>query len=144
MHTCDDDDLGGNGHAIGSKLSVYPSYVVEVSGISSEDSADNVYEVATAGGKVEVFKAERSASAKFKRHMNVVPGMKKLRTLEVHDTKLRPRRFHDVQEEGDSAYDVEAENIKTFDRNHLHLMLKDYLSAEPAIRYQIAKNYFER
>jgi small subunit ribosomal protein S5 len=135
---------GGGGGALVSKLSVYPSYIVEVRGISSEDSAENVLEVATNGGKVIVFKSERSGTAKFKRHMNVIPGMKLLRGVDIGDKKLRPRRFHEVEEEGDSEYDVEPENIKVFDRNHLQLMLKDYLTAEPAIRYQIAKNYFER
>jgi small subunit ribosomal protein S5 len=135
---------GGGGGGLVSKLSVYPSYIVEVNGISSNDSAENVLDIATEGGKVNVFKSERSATAKFKRHANVIPGMKQLRTVAVGDVKLRPRRFHEVEEEGDSEYDMEPENIKVFDRNHLELMLKDYLTAEPAVRYQIAKNYFER
>lgn len=136
-------DGSGEGGMV-SKMSVYPSYIVEVSGISSDDSAENVLETATEDGKVNVFKSERSATAKFKRHANVIPGMKQLRGVSVGDVALRPRRFHEVEEEGDSEYDAEPENIKVFDRNHLQLMLKDYLSAEPAIRYQIAKNYFER
>ena len=135
---------GGGGGALVSKLSVYPSYIVEVNGISSQDSAENVIDVASDGGKVNIFKSGRSATAKFKRHANVIPGMKQLRTVSVGDVSLRPRRFHEVEEEGDSEYDMEPENIKVFDRNHLQLMLKDYLTAEPAIRYQIAKNYFER
>lgn len=134
---------GAGGNAVASALTVYPSYAIEVKGISPEESAEAVLNVASEQN-VEVFKSERSAAVKFKRHKYVVPGMKQLRAITIGDVKLRPRRYHELEEEGDSEYDTESEPIKQFDRNHLHMMLKDYLTAEPAIRYQIAKNYFER
>lgn len=57
--------------------------------------------------------------------------------------KLKPFRNHVADFEGDSEYDVQGEH-EGFDRDHLKAMFSDYLGAEPAIRYQMARNYFER
>ena len=141
VNTGYESDSGGG---VMSSLSVYPSYIVEVNGLSPNESAQSVLEIATKDDKVQVFKAARSGIVKFKRHAFVVPGMRRLRAVTVDSVNLKPRRFHEVENDGETAYDIEKRDVKIFDRNHLKLLMKDYLTAEPAIRYQIAKNYFER
>lgn len=69
--------------------------------------------------------------------------MKALRGIEVEGRKLKPIRNHPVLEEGEADYDGQGRH-EAFDRDHFYYMLRDYLDAEPAIRYQMAKNYFER
>jgi hypothetical protein len=122
-------------------ISQYPSYAIEVSGVSPEESAEPVLDAVK--NTVQVFRADRMGSVKFKKHAHVVPGMKQLRGIEVGGVQLRPERNHSVAHEGDSEYDEDGES-EFFDREHLKSMLTDYLSAEPAMRYQIARNYFER
>lgn len=130
-----------SGGVSSAELSHYPSYAVEVMGLSPEESAEPVLNAVT--NAAQVFRAERMASVKFKKHAHVVPGMKQLRQIEIDGVQLRPERNHPVAHEGDSEYDTNGET-EFFDREHLKSMMTDYLSAEPAIRYQIARNYFER
>lgn len=73
----------------------------------------------------------------------MVGGLRALRKIEIDGKKLKAIRNHPIEEEGDPDYD-KVDVADKFDREHYHMMLKDYLSAEPAIRYQMAKNYFER
>ena len=69
--------------------------------------------------------------------------MRALRNIEIDGQKLRPIRNHPILEEGEPDYDNVGEH-DGFDRQHFHYMLRDYLDADPAIRFQMAKNYFER
>jgi hypothetical protein len=69
--------------------------------------------------------------------------MRALRRLEIDGKRLKPIRNYPIEEEGDPEYDS-TDLMEKFDHDHYHMMLKDYLSAEPAVRYQMARNYFER
>lgn len=128
------------GGVISSSVSIYPSYALEVVGVPQDQSAQYVVDALQ---DVEIFKSERSATVKFKKHENVVSGMRALRRLEYDGKKLKPIRNNPVQEEGDPDYDS-VDLAEKFDHEHYHMMLRDYLSAEPAVRYQMARNFFER
>jgi hypothetical protein len=73
----------------------------------------------------------------------VVSGLKALRRIEVDGKRLKAIRNTPTREEGEPDYDSVGQADR-FDRDHYNSMLKDYLSAEPAVRYQMARNFFER
>ncbi|CAE7575559.1 unnamed protein product, partial [Symbiodinium microadriaticum] len=127
-------------------LSEYPSYVIEVQGVSADESAQPVLDCALecTPDSLGVIRADRMASVKFKKHAHVVFGMKERRQKEIDGVRLRPVRNHPNASEGEhvSEYDEDGEP-EVLDRYHLKAMMSDYLGAEPAIRYQIARNYFE-
>lgn len=128
------------GGVVSSSVSIYPSYAIEVIGVPQDQSAQYVVDALQ---DIDIFRSERSATVKFKKHEHVVPGMRALRRLEVNGKKLKPIRNHPVEEEGEPEYDSNG-HAEKFDRDHYHMMLRDYLSAEPAVRYQMARNFFER
>jgi hypothetical protein len=55
---------------ISSSVSIFPSYALEVMGVPQDQSAQYVVDQLH---DVEVFKAERSATVKFKKHEHVCP-----------------------------------------------------------------------
>jgi hypothetical protein len=57
------------GGVVSSTVSVYPSYALEVAGVPQDQSAQYVLD--SVRGEVDVFRAERSATVKFKKHENV-------------------------------------------------------------------------
>lgn len=73
----------------------------------------------------------------------VVQGIKKLKKLILHDQSIQVFKFHPEVPEGKSEYDVKTSHDE-FDRWSLRSLLADYMHADPAARYQIAKNMFER
>lgn len=63
------------GGVISSSVSIFPSYALEVMGIPQDQSAQYVLDQLQ---DVEVFKAERSATVKFKKHEHVRPLFSRL------------------------------------------------------------------
>jgi hypothetical protein len=57
------------GGVISSTVSVYPSYALEVAGVPQDQSAQYVLD--SVSDEVQVFRTERSATVKFKKHENV-------------------------------------------------------------------------
>jgi hypothetical protein len=69
--------------------------------------------------------------------------MKQLRGLEIDGKKISIERYYSEDLQSYSEYDAENE-AEDFDRITLRSLLADNLSEDPATRYQIAKNLFER
>lgn len=69
--------------------------------------------------------------------------MKKLKAITIDGAKLGVERYYANTYEAKSEYDrTSAED--EFDRMTLRTLLTDYMSSDPAMRFQIAKNMFER
>lgn len=69
--------------------------------------------------------------------------MKKLRTIDIDGKKISVERYYPQNSTSYSEYD--AENASDdFDRLTLRSILADNLREDPATRYQVAKNMFER
>lgn len=64
------DDESKNGKIL-SKLSISPAYAVEVRGLPQDASGEPVVKALTEGEKIDIIRAERSATVKFKKHSHV-------------------------------------------------------------------------
>ena len=75
-----------------------------------------------------------------------MPALKFLKKCELDGTLIKADYYKPINIENDGEYDAadyEDDTVK-FDGMALHGLMKDYMHAEPALRYQIARNYFER
>eukprot|EP01041_Mallomonas_annulata_P002521 gene2521-4903_t len=141
-----------------SRLSIVPSFVVQVSGLEPNRPATDV--LAVLNNEVEdgvedaenvqlirPVRVDRGGLLKFKRHKEVVPGLKKLKSIQLGEgdmtQKLSFSRYRPLEGLADSEYDTEGPE-EQFDQFSLRTLLKDYLHTDPATRYQLAKNAFER
>ena len=136
-----------------SKISLIPSYSVHVNGLGPETPAKAIEAALSKDGLVHPLGVNRSGLLKFKRHLEVVPAMKKLKAVTVKDSEgneqaLSVKRYRHEVSSGASEYDLydtaEAQTDEGFERFALDSVLKDYMGADPGLRMQIAKNYFER
>jgi small subunit ribosomal protein S5 len=150
------DSSNANSHGlVTSRISINPSYVVELSGVDPETPMSQIQDlIAAAPGasseetenealKVKVLKLERSAIVKFRRVQDIVYGMKMLKTAEVDGQKLNVKRYRRVVMAGTNEIDEEGDD-EDFDKYSVKMVLKDYMYADQATRYQLVKNYFER
>ncbi len=127
-----------------SRVTTFPSYTLEVSGLATDKPASECEKVLLDTNIGKILKINRTGLIKFKRQMYVWSGIKQLRSLSAKgDLKYQPVRFMPVISAGDEAYDSEGID-EEFDKFSLKLLLKDYMSTDPAHRYAVAKNYFER
>jgi small subunit ribosomal protein S5 len=127
-----------------SSISVQPSFVLHVQNLSSETSVKQCEDELAEGGITNSLSTDRSAILKFKRHSEVVPGMKTLKTISTEgDVKFSIHRYRPVVSTGTSEYDENGID-EDFDKFSLRAVLKDYMHAEPATRFQIARNTFDR
>ena len=148
---------GVSGGLVTSHISALPSFALEVQGLGLEVPAAEVEAAALAGG-LSVLRVDRSGILKFRRHLQIVPALRALRlvTLEGATAPLRAERFRPPELIGNSAYDrpgvegdddapgggpISDESLDTWSLKHL---LKDYMHTDPGLRFQIAKNAFER
>jgi hypothetical protein len=69
--------------------------------------------------------------------------MKALSGISLNDVPLDVVRYRPVISRGTSAFD-EYGDAEDFDQFSLRSLTQDFMHAEPAMRYQIARNYFER
>jgi hypothetical protein len=126
-----------------SSISILPSFTCEVVDFPTEQTVNSFDESLDATGLMGYRKYERKALLKFKRHLYVAPGMTALKKVMVHGAKLIPEKYAPLVGEGPSEYDTQGE-MEEFDQFSLKAVLKDYMHADPATRYLIAKNRFER
>jgi len=146
--------LGGKtgdlGTTVTSKVSVVPAYAVEVGGLGVESPTDKVLAALATDGLVTPIGTDRSAILKFRRHYEIVPAIKSLKSkvLEGQQKPLNVIRFRDNVIRGLGEYDKEeteeAQHLRRFDSFSLESILSDYMGADPGLRMQIAKSYFER
>ena len=132
---------GNEAHAP-SRLSVLPSFSCEITGYSVDKSVQ-AFDDSFPAGLVGFRKYERKAILKMRRHMHVLPTIVMLKKLDIGGESLNPERYAPMVGELPSEYDREGD-VDEFDRFSLKTVLKDYLHADPATRYMIAKNRFER
>ncbi len=67
-----------------------------------------------------------------------------LKTMQLAGLQLKPEKYRKLERTMvDPAYDVYGED-EVFDSVSLRQTMQDYLHVDPAARYQIAKNNFER
>jgi small subunit ribosomal protein S5 len=124
-------------------LSVYPSHAVVVEGLDGNVAAASVSDFLKEHG-LKPMSIDRNAILKFKRHAEVVPGLKKLKTLQLGGLQLAPERYRRLEQSiKDENYDVYGED-EVFDGESLRQTMKDYMHMDPATRFQIARNSFER
>lgn len=75
----------------------------------------------------------------------VAPGLKTLRKVMIDGQQLSAQPYQPLTAPGSSEYDLPADHEhNVVDQFSLSMLLKDYMFADPAARYQVAKNYFER
>ena len=74
--------------------------------------------------------------------------MKKLKSMQLLDDKgvshkIQCTKYRPLHPDGSTEYDEDGE-AEYFDQFTLRGLLKDYMETDPASRYEIAKNAFER
>ena len=128
------------------RLSVLPSFSCEVTGFSPSVSVQIFDEALLAEGKVGYHKYERKAMLKFKRNLQVLPGMLALKKISIDGYLVQPERYEPLLGQSPSEYDTSSskDDADAFDQFSLKAVLKDYVHTDPATRYLIAKNRFER
>lgn len=132
--------LGPQGSApISADVSAVPAFAVEVSGLGVETSVSKLLE--SIPSKTDPIKVDRTAIIKVKRNQDVLPTLKKLKSTSIDGFKLSPVRYRGFSGEvsaNRTEYDeFSDESDEIFDKFALRKLLKDYLHADPAIRYQI-------
>lgn len=137
------------GNLVSSSISVLPSYVLQVLGLSTDVPVRTVTEhLSTAVPDAKVVRSDRSALLKFRRNHDVDPGLKSLKSVQVDGQHIKAERYRPLESQGDSAYDeVTSKAHKAdvhVDRLNLTVLLKDFMHLDPTTRYQIAKNAFIR
>lgn len=136
---------GHSGAVVSSTVTVVPSFVLQVLGLGATEPASSVVSALTAALPVGVVKVDRSALVKFPRHKDVLRGMEQLKKIELDGQALKVRKYRPLTTPGDTAYDEERDSrANAVDTFSLRTLLKDYMYSDPATRFQIAKNYFER
>lgn len=125
-----------------SRLTILPAYSCEITGYPVENSVSS-FDDALPSGLLGFRKYERKAILKMRRHMHVLPTIVMLKKMDIEGESLHPERYSPLVGDLPTEYDRESE-VDEFDRFSLRTVLKDYLHADPATRYMIAKNRFER
>ena len=137
---------GEDNHLATADISYLTAYALEIFGLSADVSVKSLIESLNLDYKV--MKADRCAIVKVKRHLEIVPTMKKLKTVQLGGSKLIPSRYYPLSSMDTSnvtEYDMfENPDDEDFDKFSLRKLLKDYMHTDPATRYHIAKNAFER
>ena len=126
------------------RLSALPCFTVEVHGLGDEQPASAVEQAVAADGALQVLRIERTGIVRFRRHRDVVDGVKKLKEVAAagpHRFKALPYRT--LVPEASSEYDSSGPH-EAFDKMSLETLLRDNLASDPATRYKVAKNAFDR
>lgn len=126
-----------------SAVSVYPACAVAVESFPEDVPVSKVSEYLKQHG-IKPICIDRSAILKFKRNMDVVPGMKVLKTLQLGGLQLMPERYRRLETlVKDREYDTHG-NDETFNMDFLRETMKECMHYNPATRLHIARNTFER
>ena len=140
-----------NNELVRFKLTQHPSYVVEVNNFPTDKP---VMDLQSALSNEEGFQTQndvlmwnRSAIVKFKRHLDVAEGIKKLKTIAFDSTnsnqKVIVSKYKSEAAGPTSDYDS-LDSMDKFDSMMNKDMNTEFLNTNPAIRYQFLKNTFER
>jgi small subunit ribosomal protein S5 len=122
----------------------HPSFSVEVTNLDADTPAADIYAALAADPLApRVLGIDRSGLVKYRRSAEVVPALKRLKGVDYEGSRLRPVRFSEVAVAGTSEYDVDGGD-EHFDRFSLERLLRDCMDLDPATRFAIARNAFER
>lgn len=142
--------------SIRGSISVMPGCVVQVVGLSPDRPVSELVDAINNGTMSSIVRADRSALVKFRRHKEVILGMRQLRKVPLWEGEEGSnglphtvRRYSPLQKAGgeseyDEEFDEEESPESVFDKFTVRAVLKDYMHTDPATRYQIAMNAFER
>lgn len=72
-----------------------------------------------------------------------MPGMKKLKAIKIAEERLNVSRYYAEEPERYTEYDSPAVE-EEIDRLSLRALLADHMDSDPASRYKLASNAFER
>jgi ribosomal protein S5 len=139
--------LPGNAQAA-ARLAQVAIPTLEARGMGAEQSVASLLALLHAH---QVLQTDRVALLKLRRHAHIVPTLKQLKVLQgeaqsaLHGSKSERYLPHPQLRAlaHDPAYDV-AEGAEVFDQHTQALLQDEHLSAEPAARYQLLRNQFER
>lgn len=173
------------GSLMSTFLTTSPSFSLSLSQLNGDTSVQEIMAPlpeAFPDSALSILGSDRSALVKFRRHKDVVPGIKAIKKLrlphaEVEDgvaeniwADLRVQRYRPLTSiersvdylpstTGSDALDEDEDDMSSvtkkfrarsagvdeeFDQFSLRAVLKDYMMADPATRYELAKNAFER
>eukprot|EP01039_Chlorochromonas_danica_P003349 gene3349-3672_t len=129
---------------LGATRSERPIATLEAQGLKAEESVSKLLKLLPQQGK-EVLRDDRVALVKLARHALIVPTLKKVRAMEIDGHKVRAERFlpNTPSSSSTTAYD-EKGPAEQFDELAQALMQDTALEQNPAERYSILRNEFER
>lgn len=90
-----------------------------------------------------IVRVDRVALVKVARHRDIVPTMKKLRSIEIDGQKLAVERFLQIPVPYHSDYEKEGEE-EVFDEVAHRFLMESSFESDPARRFQLLRNQFER
>lgn len=129
---------------LGATRTERPIATLEAQGLKAEEPVSKLLKLLPLQGK-EVIRDDRVALVKLSRHSLIVPTLKKVRALEIDGHKVRAERFlpNTPSSSSTTAYD-EKGPVQEFDELAQALMQDTALEQNPAERYSILRNEFER
>lgn len=155
-----------SGGLVTSHISVLPSCALEVQALGTDVPVTQIDELLQALPEslaLQPLRYERTAILKFKRHRQVVPALQALKPLMLDGQPISAEKYRPIIPMGDTAYDSVHSGIggsigegdgvvgggmditeEAMDRFSLKAVLQDYMHTDPGLRWQIAKNAFER
>jgi len=137
------------GSMVASMISTLPTYVTQVMGLSPETPVKAVMDDVDAQQPgMKMVKVDRKALLKFRRHRDVVPGMKELRATAIEGQNIQVDKYRPLRANGETEYDETTGKLLkkqvAFEKFSISGVMKDIMHLDPAARYQIAKNKFNR
>eukprot|EP00595_Chromulina_sp_UTEXLB2642_P001191 CAMPEP_0196763470 /NCGR_PEP_ID=MMETSP1095-20130614/4123_1 /TAXON_ID=96789 ORGANISM="Chromulina nebulosa, Strain UTEXLB2642" /NCGR_SAMPLE_ID=MMETSP1095 /ASSEMBLY_ACC=CAM_ASM_000446 /LENGTH=673 /DNA_ID=CAMNT_0042116705 /DNA_START=730 /DNA_END=2752 /DNA_ORIENTATION=- len=133
------------GSMLSMRKSVHPTYVIELSNLSVDTPVVDIETLIDNNHLSRYYLySDRFAIVKFKRHQYVVHGIKKLKDITINGQSLHVERYYPVTSNGTSSLDVTDPLDEEFDKFTLKALMADNMYTDPATRYQIAKNAFDR
>ena len=148
VRSSDNNDAIGvkKGSLIVSKLTVYPSFAIEATGLDPSMPASIVEDTIRAKllEGISMMKIDRTAIVKFKKSNDVVPGMKMLKKCILDGKSLSVEKYRTLSGAAEDADYDQVGTYEKFDQFATRNVLADFMHTDPSTRYQIARNSFER
>lgn len=135
------------GGVVTASLTGTPAYILQVADLPTSSPASTVVDTVLAdkaASGVNILKVDRNGAVKCKRARDLIGTMKQIKPLKVDGLPVIVEKYRPLLTPGDSAYDGLQNEEHDFDQFSLRTVLKDFLYSDPATRYEIARNYFER
>lgn len=127
-------------------VAAHPSYVVEVTEYPVDKTAQALVDSLTSTDEnvqQSILRVDRSALVKFKRHADVLPGMKALERTAILGAVPKVEHYLPWRQDGDTAYDT-ADATDEFHELLVADATQGMANANPSLRYQFLRNQFER